>query len=45
VYDCAKLLILCGVSKVVERYEIPHEIKGQLSVKNNNVEVDYFSCS
>jgi hypothetical protein len=48
---CAKLLILCGVTKVVEtRHEIfglclqtsaltgaPHEIKGQLSVKDNNV--------
>jgi hypothetical protein len=48
---CAKLLILCGVTKVVEtRHEIfglclqtsalssaPHEIKGQLSVKDNSV--------
>jgi hypothetical protein len=56
---CAKLLILCGVTKVVEtRNEIfglclqtsalssaPHEIKGQLSVKDNNVEMDNFSCS
>jgi hypothetical protein len=56
---CAKLLILCGVTKVVEtRHEIfglclqtsaltsaPHEIKGQLSVKDNNVEVDNFSCT
>jgi hypothetical protein len=55
----AKLLILCGVTKVVETsYEIcglclqttalssaPHEIKGQLSVKDNNVEVYYLSCS
>jgi hypothetical protein len=56
---CAKLLILCGVTKVVEtRHEIfglclqtsalssaPHEIKGQLSVEDNNVKVDNFSCS
>jgi hypothetical protein len=55
----AKLLLLCGVTKVMEtRYKsfglclqtsalssAPHKIKGQLSVKDNNVKVDHLSCS